>query len=338
MPPGECPPPPAPRHVSGQLLKPSTPANCRFLAAAYQPLAAALAHHFVVWGVDLPGHGASAGVPLPQDSTSSSSSHTISLAKLTQCLIDTLQRAGLVGCYAFGHSAGGAAALLAAGQCPGLFSAIYCFEAVVSTPSTHAFMAAAMARGDIQTDGQVLGSMARKRRAVFDSRGAAQQHLASKPPFSRFDPQVVSLYVQHGLVEQGGEGGPVQLVCTPQQEAAYFDALQPPPSVQPGSIHCPVMLAVAAGAPGLVTPGAADLASHAHVQAWFYNQTKQRQLHGSLRVLNIELAAALAPATRLQEVPDVSHFGPLERPQALAELCTRFFKETGCGDGVRSRL
>ena len=262
--------------------------------------------------------------------------------KLTRCVIDTLQRAGLVGCYVFGHSAGGAAALLAAGQCLGLFSAIYCFEAVVSTPRTHAFMAAATARGDIQTDGQVLGSMARKRRAVFDSRAAAQQHLASKPPFSRFDPQVVSLYVQHGLVEQqqqpsqgGGEGGPVQLVCAPQQEAAYFDALQPPPSVQPGSIHCPVMLAVAAGA---TQPGAADLASHERVQAWFYSQTKQRQLHGSLRVLNIELAAALAPMARLEEVPGVSHFGPLEQPQALAELCTKFFEEAGGGNGVRSRL
>jgi pimeloyl-ACP methyl ester carboxylesterase len=219
-------------------------------------------------------------------------------------------------------------------------------------------MAAATARGDIPTDGQVLGSMARKRRAVFDSRGVAQRHLASKPPFSRFDPQVVSLYVQHGLVEQqqqqrqqhpqqqqdpqqqqqspgGGEGGPVQLVCAPQQEAAYFDALQPPPSVQPGSIHCPVMLAVAA--PGAAGPAAADLASHEHVQAWFYSQTKERQLHGSLRVLNIELAAALAPTARLAEVPGVSHFGPLERPQALAELCTRFFQEA-VGGGLQSRL
>jgi pimeloyl-ACP methyl ester carboxylesterase len=394
----------------------------------YQPLAAALSDRFVVWGLDLPGHGTAAGVQLSltrqlnhghgasspngrgvASGNSSSSGHSgadsftpITLPGVTQYVIDTIHQAGLSGCYAFGHSAGGAVALLAASQCPQLFQALYCFEAVVSTPSTHTFMAAATASGDIQTDGQVLGSMARKRRAVFDSRAAAQQHLTSKPPFSRLDRQAVSLYVQHGFVEvpavlsgtrqaqglglqgllqehlgqhggtqqhtgqpqmqpaqhqqkgQLGNGSQLQsralhqntgqsnqqqqqqqqqlavhLVCSPQQEAAYFDALQPPPAVNPHSLHCPVLLAVAAPPPGSGAAPAAALSSHEGVKAWLYEQSSstKRQLHGVLRVLNVELAAAML-AARLQEVPGVTHFGPLEQPQQLADSCAEFFELT----------
>lgn len=102
------------------------PITHRFLAAAYQPLAAALSKEFVVWGLDLPGHGIAADIPLPCECTpsvddSSSSSSLLSLQGATQYVVDAIQQAGLQGCYAFGHSAGGALALLAAGQCPELF-------------------------------------------------------------------------------------------------------------------------------------------------------------------------------------------------------------------------
>lgn len=394
-----------------------------FLSAAYRPLAAALSDHFVVWGLDLPGHGSAAGVPLPDtsqqlacsaqpsqasssstpDATSSSSnsreilsdgnsssrggpsSHTpITIPGIAQYVINAIEQAGLTGCYAFGHSAGGAAALLAASRCPHLFRALYCFEAVVCTPSTHAFLAAATANGEIQTDGQILGNMARKRRAVFESRAAAKRHLTAKPPFSRLHPEAVSLYFEHGFVEQAGGAAaqlqqrslglqevarvqhvhtastqqqqgqdrpdsqlmqsravhcgakqpsedvqqqqPVQLVCSPEQEAAYFDALHPPPAIDPNSIRCPVMLAVAAPAAASGATPAVALASHEGVKQWFYQHSSgpNRQLHGSLRVLNVELAAAL-PTAQLQEVQGVTHFGPLEQPQQLAHSCAEYF-------------
>lgn len=328
-------------------------------------------------------------------------------------MIEILQEAGLTGCYAFGHSAGGAVALLAASQAPHLFKALFCFEAVVTTPATHAFMQAAVASGQLSVDGQLLGAMARKRRAVFDSRHSALQHLTAKPPFSLLDPRVVSMFVQHGLVTQSGGGsgelqqqlsiqaaaeqqqhqkqqqcptssqgytghkqlrpdgraphtaaqaptqqasshcsnsgdqqqqqqdagrarepgqqGPVQLVCAPQQEAAYYDALMPPPAVDPQTIHCPVMLAVAAA--GSTSTPAVALRTHAAVKAWLLqhrgsssSRSGGKELHGELRVFNIELAAAMATA-QLLEVRGMSHFGPLEQPQALADSCAAFFAE-----------
>lgn len=355
-----------------------------------------------MWGMDLPGHGTAVGVQLPNtscskstanssttstasssttnssalgggnstSSTTSSSFVPISFPGLTQYVIDAIKQAGLAGCYAFGHSVGGAVALAAASQYPGLFKAMYCFEAVASTPATHAFMAEAAGSGAIQTDGQKLGLMARKRRAVFDSRAAARQQLTSKPPFSGLHPQAMALYLQHGLVErptaaatlqlsasagrqQGGPEQPasprqqqqahqqqqaqqqdgrqqaVQLVCSPEQEAAYYEALQTPPAVDVHSIHCPCMIAVAAPAPASGDPPAANLATHAGVRAWFTARSSGQngggQLHGELRVLNIELAAAM-PTGQLQEVVGVSHLGPLEQPLELADSIASFFK------------
>jgi pimeloyl-ACP methyl ester carboxylesterase len=385
----------------------------------------------------LPGHGTAAGVTLPADSDGPSSSSsstgastvtsstqgssssgpascskstTLSVTGVTRCVIETLQQAGLAGCYAFGHSAGGAVALLAASQAPDLFRAVFCFEAVVTTPATHAFMRAAVASRQLSVDGQLLGTMARKRRAVFDSRQSALQHLIAKPPFSLLDPRAVLLFVQHGLVEQSGRAseayqqqrstqalgeqqqqqhasrqghagheqmqpdsrppdtgaqastpqasshfidsggqqqqqqqdagrvqepgqqGPVQLVCAPEQEAAYYDALMPPPAVDPQRIHCPVMLAVAAA--GRTSTPAAALGTHEAVRAWLLQHRGSRssssssgkELHGELRAFNIELAAAMATA-QLLEVPGVSHFGPLEQPQTLADSCAAFFSE-----------
>lgn len=140
----------------------------------------------------------------------------------------------------------------------------------------------------------------------------------------------------------------MRLLCSPEREAAYFDALQPPPPVNPNSISCPVLLAVAAAPPQAAGAAASsmpasDLTTHAGVQAWFYQQHSgsssraNRQLHGALRVLNIELAAAL-PTAQLLEVQGVSHFGPLEQPQLLADSCARFFEavaadEAAKGDG-----
>jgi pimeloyl-ACP methyl ester carboxylesterase len=66
------------------------------------------------------------------------------------------------------------------------------------------------------------------------------------------------------------------------------------------------------------------------VEAWFYqhqgssSSSSKRPLHGALRVLNIELSAAM-PTAQLLEVQGVSHFGPLEKPEQLAASCEGFF-------------
>jgi pimeloyl-ACP methyl ester carboxylesterase len=286
----------------------------------------------------------------------------VSLARVVQLVVAAVHGAGLQGCVAFGHSAGGAVALLAASACPGLFSAIYCFEPVVASPASHAMLAAAAA-GAVSTSGQQLANMARRRRAAFGSRQAAQQHLAAKPPFASMHPACLALYVQHGLVDaqqqqaaadaaaptgtgaaaaqqgthhkqQQQQPAGVVLACRPSVEAAYYAALDPPPAIMPKAVTCPVALVVAAlpsqqGDDRSGVSAAARFASHAAVKSWALQQQQPGKkqgsaLHSILAVLSMELAA-LMPTARLQELGGVTHFGPLEQPEAVAASCVQFF-------------
>eukprot|EP00878_Enallax_costatus_P008758 GHUV01009154.1.p1 GENE.GHUV01009154.1~~GHUV01009154.1.p1 ORF type:complete len:352 (+),score=89.32 GHUV01009154.1:2135-3190(+) len=314
-----------------------------FLGAAYEPLAAALAAHYDVYTLDFPGHGSCASQPAKIDASSAA-----------QFIVDSVGAHGLRGCLAFGHSAGGAFGLLASTLSPGLFSAIYCFEAVASTPETHNFMLKSKRSGCLHTAGQLLSSMARRRRRNFSSKQDALQRLRQKPPFAAMHPIAVERFVEFGTremsetpaahlqqaqqLQQHGKQQVrgVQLVCDPNTEAQYYEALDPPPAVAGELITCPVMLAVA----GNGTGGA--YREHTAVQQWILhnppaagplpssgsssNSSGQDPLHGILVVLNEELAASI-PAEYMA-IPGVSHFGPLEEPQLIATDCTAFFQKS----------
>jgi hypothetical protein len=62
---------------------------------------------------------------------------------------------------------------------------------------------------------------ARRRRPSFDSFEHAVANYSSKPPMSAFDPDVVRLYVGHGM-RPAPEG--VRLTCDPEHEARTFES------------------------------------------------------------------------------------------------------------------
>lgn len=307
-----------------------------FLGAAYQPLAAVLAADYDVYTIDFPGHGVSSRKLLD-----------VTALAAAEYLVETVDAHGLRGCVALGHSAGGAFSLLASTMSPGLFAAVYCFEAVVSTPQTHNFMAQSKQSGLLRTAGQLLSSMARRRRSNFNSRDDALQRLMQKPPFAGMQPESVKLFVQHGLKQvqpadtadatQQQQPGRIELVCDPGTEALYYEALDPPPAVLGRLITCPVMLATAA------STGSGAYQQHDAVRQWLLQNPPDTgspaaqgtqsssssagldPLHGVLAVLNEELAAAI-PAEHVM-IPGVSHFGPLEKPEVIAASCSTFFQK-----------
>ena len=118
---------------------------------------------------------------------------------------------GLVG---FGHSMGGAGLLMAAHRDPGLFSLIVAFEPIVFPPRE------VDPHDGTENNGTILSRGARKRRASFDSFDQAIANYSSKPPMMAFDPDVLRLYVGHGL-RPSPEG--VRLKCDPEHEARTFD-------------------------------------------------------------------------------------------------------------------
>jgi pimeloyl-ACP methyl ester carboxylesterase len=77
-----------------------------FHGLAYTPLAAALKQQYDCYLLDFPGHGAAAGTTLP--------SYTV--PAVAEYLTGAVDSAGLRGCLCFGHSAGGAFAIIASSR------------------------------------------------------------------------------------------------------------------------------------------------------------------------------------------------------------------------------
>ncbi|HEX8770699.1 MAG TPA: alpha/beta hydrolase [Acidimicrobiales bacterium] len=133
--------------------------------------------------------------------------------------------------FAFGHSSGGAAVLMAEARCPGLFAGLVAFEPVLWPDPT-----AAVARAERLANG------ARRRRAGFPSREEAYENYASKPPFSWMDEQVLRAYVDHGLVE--ADDGTVTLACRPEVEARiYLQGAANDSFSSLADVDCPVVVA-----------------------------------------------------------------------------------------------
>lgn len=128
-------------------------------------------------------------------------------------------------------------------------------------------------------------AVARKRRAAFPSRAEALANFASKAPTNGYQASVLYDYVEHGFA--GAPGGDVTLKCRPEIEAAvYARSFMPGLIERAGDLKCPVTF---------MAGGATDEPHRASV-------------------------ARLARITggRAVRLDDASHFGPMERPAALA--------------------
>lgn len=124
-----------------------------------------------------------------------------------------------------------------------------------------------------------------KRRAAFASRAEALANFARKAPTGTFQASVLHDYVEHGFA--GEPGGDVRLKCRPEIEAAvYANSYTPGTAERLPELKCPVTLMAGA---------------------------ETEEPHGTS-------VATLARLTggRVVRMEGASHFGPMERPAALA--------------------
>lgn len=134
--------------------------------------------------------------------------------------------------FGVGHSAGGAALLLAELARPGTFAALWLFEPIVPPAAS----------GLAPTGGNPLAAGARRRREVFPSRAAAFDNYAAKPPFSALDAAALRAYVEHGFEDL--PDGSVRLKCRGEVEAATYEmAVEHGAAARLHEIACPVTLA-----------------------------------------------------------------------------------------------
>ncbi|QGG94786.1 alpha/beta fold hydrolase [Actinomarinicola tropica] len=140
-----------------------------------------------------------------------------------------------------------------------------------------------------------LAEGARRRREVFDSREAAYGNYASKPPLASLDPACLRAYVDHGFEDLAD--GTVRLKCRGVDEAAVYSSSGTHDTFERlDDIACPVTIAAGGdgGFPATIAPRIADG----------------------------------LPMGRLEEHPELGHFGPLEDPAGIAARIREAFEET----------
>ena len=248
-----------------------------FHGHAFAPLAADLGRDYSCVAFDERGHGAT---PARDDG----SFDWNGFASDALAVVDAAALSRPLG---FGHSAGGAALLLAELARPGTFTAIYCYEPIVfpsdepPPPSPDNPMALA----------------ARRRRDLFPSKDAAYENYSSKPPMATFHPDALRAYVDHGFEPAGGgrgDGG-VRLRCRPEWEARTYEmGSRHGTFSRLGEVTCPVTIAWGSETTTF-WPGA------------------------------FEAQVARLRIGRGERLDGLGHFGPFEAPAAVAESARRAF-------------
>lgn len=248
-----------------------------FHGHVWRPVAEKLLDHHRCIVFDERGHGDTAPAEDGQ------SWHGFALDALA-----VIDDAGLDHPFGVGHSAGGAALLLAELERPGTFAGIWCFEPILP-PS----MELPPGEGP-GSRANPLAEGARRRREVFASKDAAYENYAGKLPFSVLDAAALRAYVDFGFTEL--EDGTVRLKCRGDVEAATYEMAARHGAVERlEEIACPVVLASGGRTDTMFGPD-----------------------------LMARLAERL-PAGRAEPFPDLGHFGPLEDPGAVASSIRRAF-------------
>lgn len=239
-----------------------------FSGLSYRTLGEALSKRFFVVAPDFAGHGDSS--PAPDYDWSASAGDLLAV-------VDALRGGGPV--VGFGHSFGGSVLLLAERARPGAIQQAYCYEPIVLPDEP-----------PDPSPGASLAEAARRRRPAFASRAEALARYASRRPLDTLQAGVLADYVTHAMRER--EDGSVELKCTPEVEAASFEAGGKPTLSMLSHVTVPVTVAVG----GLTS--------------------------GPTAAFAVAAAKAL-PAARLERHDFLGHFGPLEQPAAVAASALR---------------
>ncbi len=249
-----------------------------FCAEVLRPLAESLGDRFHCWALDLRAHGHS---DRPADGNFAWSGFRTDVLTVIDYL--ALRRP-----FAFGHSCGGAAVLLAEQTRPGTFRSLYCFEPVI-------FPYADKAVAGLNP----LSEGARRRRETFLSAEDAFINFSSKPPFADLDPDVLERYVESGFevvpAADGGDSRAIRLRCRRDDEAEiYANGLSHGAFEHLKEVGCHVTLSCGE-----------------HTDAF-----GPAFLHADADQL---------PRADVEFIPAVGHFGPLQQPRSVAVFVSRAF-------------
>ena len=171
--------------------------------------------------------------------------------------------------------------VMAASRRPGVFRRLVLFEPIISPPGIGL-------PDDVDPDSTPLVAAARRRRATFGSLDEAFANYANKPPLAAFDPDALWAYVSHGFTADGAE---VRLKCDPEYEAETFRR----------AFDARVW----------------DLLASLEIPVTVIAGTRRPEEGPTLMAPHI---AEALPAGSYVDRPDLDHFGPMTRPDVVADL------------------
>lgn len=187
--------------------------------------------------------------------------------------------------YVAGHSMGGAVAVIAAGAMGLNPVKMVLIEPIILPDFFY--------QVKIDVMDHPLASKSIKRRNQWSNPDEARQYMKSKPLFDKWDPEVLELYIRHGM--KSSENGDLCLTCHPRQEAALFmGSMQFNPWPVLDRINCPV----------LVLEG---------------------QYTDNKGFLDFKKVADKLPKGSYQEVADAGHLVPMEKPESTVDIIREFF-------------
>jgi lipase len=261
-----------------------------FLAWLWEPVARCLAREFHVYAYDARGHG---------DSDKPPSEYGWSY--LARDYSEMVHALGLKEVLPVAHSVGCAAALTFAAQHPDHVRKLALIEpSILPLPSSRYegvdgldvrryILMAAYSLDRVME----VAAAARRRRSIWPSREDMLNAYRTRPPFNRWDPEVLDLYVARGTQE--GDGGRVELKCAPHIEAQVFE--------------------------GYLDLDAWALAPLVNAEVIVLMGSETEPIYSFAAS---DLAARLSRG-RLLIVEGASHFLPMERPDLVAQLLLDFF-------------
>lgn len=140
-----------------------------------------------------------------------------------------------------------------------------------------------------------LASKSIKRKNHWASEDEANAYLQSRSLFQEWDPEMLDLYRQYGL--KAGDGGGLQLTCSPEREAALFMG---------GLQHNPWPEAVKTTCPVLILEG---------------------EKSDNRAVIDLPRVASLFPRGSHRLIEGAGHLIPMENPRVVTDAIRDFFSE-----------
>jgi lipase len=139
-----------------------------------------------------------------------------------------------------------------------------------------------------------LASRAIKRRDHWSNREEARAYLLSKSLFKNWDPEMLELYIDHGMKE--AEGGGLRLTCSPKREASMFmGSMEYDPWPLLPQVTCPTLILEGENSP-------------------------------NRGFIDLQTATSVIPTSTYRMISHAGHLIPMEQPKLTLQIIEEFFE------------